>query len=186
MRMFIGSPAKMIPEIEPIMAIISNMQNLRAVGLNNFHLTYLFLGEINPKEMDHVVMELNKISCKKLSAKVSGIRALPNIYHPRVIVLSLECPYLDQLYNRISLLLPEYANGEKKFLPHITIARVRNGTAIPDISRLPIVEGMLQINELCLFQSILTPEGAIYERIWCGQLPPAHAGGMSREGQRKS
>ena len=37
----------MIPEIEPIMVSISNIQNLKVVGLNNFHLTYLFLGEIN-------------------------------------------------------------------------------------------------------------------------------------------
>jgi 2'-5' RNA ligase len=170
MRMFIGSPAKMIPELEPIMAIISNMQNLRAVGLNNFHLTYLFLGEINLKETEHVVMELNKISCKKFPAKISGIRALPNIYHPRVIVLSLESPHLDQLYNSISLLLPEYANNEKKFLPHITIARVRNRNSIPDISRLPTGEGMLPINELCLFKSILTREGSIYERIWCNEF----------------
>ena len=170
MRMFIGSPAKMIPELEPIMAIISNMQNLRAVGLNNFHLTYLFLGEINLKETEHIVMELNKISCKKFSAKISGIRALPNIYHPRVIVLSLESSHLDQLYNSISLLLPEYANNEKKFLPHITIARVRNRNSIPDISRLPTGEGMLPINELCLFKSILTREGSIYERIWCNEF----------------
>ena len=170
MRMFIGSPAKMIPEIEPIMVSISNIQNLKVVGLNNFHLTYLFLGEINLKETEHVVMELNKISCKKFSAKISGIKALPNIHHPRVIVLLLESPYLDQLYNRISLLLPEYANNEKKFLPHITIARVRNGNPIPDISRLPIGEGMLPIDELCLFKSILTREGSIYERFWCNEF----------------
>lgn len=154
----------MIPELEPIMASIYNIQNLKVVRLNNFHLTYLFLGEINLKETDHIVMELNKISCKKFSAKISGIRALPNIYHPRVIALQLESPDLDQLYNRISLLLPEYTNNENKFLPHITIARVRNGTPIPDISRLPIWEGMLPI----------------------GQLPLAHAGGLSREEQRKS
>ena len=170
MRMFIGSPAKMIPEIEPIMASISNIQNLKVVGLNNFHLTYLFLGEINLKETEHIVMELNKISCKRFSAKFSGIRALPNIYHPRVIVLSLESPHLDQLYNSISLLLPEYANDEKKFLPHITIARVRNVNPIPDISLLPIEEGMLPIDELCLFKSILTREGSIYERIWCNEF----------------
>ena len=88
----------------------------------------------------------------------------------RAIVILLESPYLDQLYNRISLLLSEYANNEKKFLPHITIARVRNRNSIPDISRLPTGEGMLPINELCLFKSILTREGSIYERIWCNEF----------------
>ena len=74
------------------------------------------------------------------------------------------------IYNRISLLLSEYANNEKKFLPHITIARVRNVNPIPDISLLPIEEGMLPIDELCLFKSILTREGSIYERIWCNEF----------------
>lgn len=174
MRMFIASPVHITPEIESTVNSLSNIQNLKLTGINNFHITYLFLGEINVNEANHIIGQLKQISSNKISARVSGIMAFPNISHPRVIVIVAESPCLLNLHDSVLRLLPEYKNIGRKFLPHITIARVKNGTTLPDISRLSTTlsttHGRVSIKEMCLFKSVLTYEGPLYERIYCREF----------------
>jgi 2'-5' RNA ligase len=170
MRMFIASPVKITPEIESIVNGLSSNENLKITGLNNFHLTYLFLGEISLKESNSIIKKLERISTNTFQAKISSITAFPDFHHPRVIVLVLESPFFYDLYNSILKVLPEYRNSRREFMPHITIARVKNRNTAPDVSRLVISEGMLLIDQLCLFKSTLTPEGPLYERIYCSEF----------------
>ena len=170
MRMFIASPLKITPGIESIVNELSGNRNLRITGLNNFHLTYLFLGEVDPRESNRIVVNLEKIFSNKFRAKISGITLFPDIYHPRIIVLILESPFFNDIYNSILRLLPEYQNSNREFLPHITIARIRNGSVAPRVSKLAIPDELISIDQLCLFKSVLTREGAVYERIYCNEF----------------
>ncbi len=170
MRMFIASPVRLSREIESSINGISSTENLRVTEFNNIHLTYLFLGEIDLKEANHIQEELTKISVNKFSTKISGITAFPDTLHPRVIVMVLESLYIYNLYNSIIKVFPEYDRDRRKFMPHITIARIRKGSACPDLSNFPVHNGMVEINEVCLFRSLLTRSGAVYEKVSCRGL----------------
>ncbi|WP_298279741.1 RNA 2',3'-cyclic phosphodiesterase [Ferroplasma sp.] len=170
MRMFIASPVKLTREIEDIIKVLSGNKNLRVTEPNNFHLTYLFLGDVNIMESNRITSEMKNISGKKFGAKISGMTAFPDIYHPKVIALVLESQFFEVLYNSILKRLPEYKNSNRGFLPHITIARVRNRGTMPWISHMVIQNETLGIDRICLFKSTLTREGPIYESIYCNEF----------------
>ena len=168
--MFIASDVKASPEIESLARSLFNQGNLKVTDLNNLHLTYLFLGDINKKESDRISTELEKINSNKISAKICGITAFPDNVHPRVIAMVLESPYLYGIYNSIIHLFPEYKQNNMKFIPHITIARNRRSSSKPNISGLSMLDGILLIDNVCLFKSNLTQKGPIYERIICNKF----------------
>ena len=170
MRMFIASPIKLNLELESYISGLSGTENLRVTEFNNVHLTYLFLGEIDLKEANHIEEELKKISLNKFSAKISGITAFPDALHPRVIVMVLEGDYIYKLYNSIIKLFPGYDRDRRKFMPHITIARIRKGSAGPDMSNFTVHNDIVAIDEVCLFRSVLTRNGAVYEKVSCRGL----------------
>ena len=170
MRIFIGSPIGITPEIETMAKSLSYLPGLRFTGINNFHLTYLFLGKIDVNKARHIIEQLKKISGNKISARFSGIRYFPNVQIPRLIAIIPESPYFMNLHNSILGLLPEYKNIDRQFSPHITVARLKNGTLLPDISKLGNIHGILSIDQICLFKSTLTHEGSLYERVYCKRL----------------
>ncbi|WMT50433.1 MAG: RNA 2',3'-cyclic phosphodiesterase [Ferroplasma sp.] len=167
MRMFIASHIRITPEIESLVKSLSSNKNLKVTALNNFHLTYLFLGDISSKESDRVADEIKKISGVKFTVKISGITAFPDINHPRVIVLVLKSEFLSEIYNSILRLLPEYENSNQKFLPHITIARARKSGVGLGILSPAVPDGALTIDNLCLIKSVLTREGPVYQSVYC-------------------
>ena len=170
MRMFIASPVRITPEIESLINSLFNKENFRIIEPNNIHITYLFLGEVNENESCYISGKLEKIIINKISARICGISAFPGINRPRVIVISLESPHLNEVYNSIIDVLPEYKRNNTKFLPHITIARVRKSSIRPDISGLYMDDETLLIDEICLFKTNLTHDGAVYERIMCNKF----------------
>jgi 2'-5' RNA ligase len=170
MRMFIASPISLNQEIKSSIINIFCMENARSTEFNNIHLTYLFLGDINLTEANHIKEELKKISVNKFTAKISVIIAFPDTGHPRVIVMFLESLYIYNLYNSIIKLFPAYDGDRRKFMPHITIARIRKGSACPDLSNFPVHNSIVEINEVCLFMSLLNRSRVVYEKVSCRGL----------------
>ncbi len=142
------------------------------VSLENMHLTLKFIGDLEEERIEILKKELRKISSvNKFKVQIKGIKIfIKNRKDPSVIFTSVEKS--EELYNlvkeiEVSLKKAEIELPEKKFVPHITLGRIKQ---INDNS---ILEGIIEdfgeevfqdeyCKEFILYESTLTPKGSIY------------------------
>ncbi len=170
--------------------IVSQVRGRGAAGValarpDSIHLTLKFLGDISKAQVD--AME------RAVTVAVSGVPALsltlgragvfPSVGSPRVLWVGLEGDLdgLAELQRSVEQATEAmgFARERRRFSPHLTIGRVRNG-ARPEQTRRAI-EGLLaakvpadvrlDVRSVDLVRSILLPSGAIYERL--AQFPLA-------------
>ena len=146
-------------------------QLIRWISEENLHLTLHFLGEQPLSLVQTIAGKLaDKISshnCFRLHA--SQIFYFPMSDRPKVIAAYCDRPDellnlksdLDKVLNRFHI-----TNGGQRFSPHISLARLKNGKSVklPKIPILP-VNLSIPIDQVTLYQSQLTPQGARYTPI---------------------
>jgi 2'-5' RNA ligase len=140
------------------------------------HLTLKFLGEIQPRDLTGIDEVLQKIaaSAPPTGARVRGMGSFPHLRRPRVIWVGIE-PDDDQLaalQASIEAGLQElgFAREKRRFSPHLTIGRVRSGRGKDKLvaavdANAGIDLGRIRIEEITLYESDLTPRGAIYTAL---------------------
>ncbi|PIP67720.1 MAG: RNA 2',3'-cyclic phosphodiesterase [Candidatus Omnitrophica bacterium CG22_combo_CG10-13_8_21_14_all_43_16] len=143
---------------------------------DQMHLTLKFLGNIGWDKVQKISETLSVISDSFKSFKIgfSAIGAFPNLDHPRVIWLGIDKGQesLKILNGKIEAGLEKagFAKEDREFSPHLTLARIRSPKNISNLVKL-IGEknltpaGELLIDKLTLFQSALTPKGAVYTAL---------------------
>src|SRR2546423_12566055 len=130
------------------------------------HLTLQFLGNISTADVEQIQPRLAGIM-KPLHLRAHGLGGFPSSRNPRVIWVGLEGD-IDQLKAVQGAI--EQATGrseERKFHPHLTIGRVREGrrfTANLDQWK-DHNFGEWNVRELLLMQSKLSPKGATHSVI---------------------
>ncbi|WP_393971065.1 RNA 2',3'-cyclic phosphodiesterase [Oxyplasma meridianum] len=169
-RCFIASPIPIDGEIYSLLKQVSMFPSLRVPNTENLHLTYLFLGEIDEKKAVDISESIIKPALKRVESGFSRITVFPDASRPRVLVLLLHNPEIIGIYRSISEILPQFASGSKKFLPHVTIGRFGKNAVMPDINKLKIPEKKVLIARICLYKSTLTESGPVYKDIACNQL----------------
>ena len=175
--------------------IVSQVRGTGAAGValvrpDAIHLTLKFLGDISKAQID-VVERAVKVAVSgipELSLTLGHAGVFPSVGSPRVLWVGLEGDLdgLAELQRSVEQAteVVGFARERRRFSPHFTIGRVRNG-ARPEQTRRAI-EGLLaakvpadvrlDVRSVDLVRSILLPSGAIYERL--AQFPlagPAHA-----------
>jgi len=140
------------------------------------HLTLKFLGNIPTKQIPEISNAIEQASkgIPPFHLQIASLGAFPNINQPRVLWVGIkgETASLQGLQQKIdSSLVPlGFAEEKRSFTPHLTLARVREGTSLIDRkgfgelvmstnfeSKYPI-----SVETINLMKSQLTPEGAIY------------------------
>ncbi len=142
----------------------------------NLHVTVAFLGEINEKRTEEVIKKLSKIAgnYKPFECTLSKIEAIPK-KSPRVIWVSLdESNTLSKLTEEIKQALM-LKSEDRKFAPHITIARVKTKRFNKSTRNLPVLMDLFnnlkieplkfEVREIKIMQSILKKEGPEYVLI---------------------
>ena len=176
MRAFLGIS---IPEDlkQRIMQIQDNFADfdIKFVEIENLHFNLRFFEEIEDDKIEKLRMILEE-TCKHFEPfeiNISGLGTFPNKNYIRVIWIGVKDGYqafitlaeaIDSALNNLGFL------REEKFVPHLTLGRVRSGRnkdelllTIRKIENMEI--GKMIVNEIKLFQSILTPNGPIYKEI---------------------
>ncbi|MBS1518143.1 MAG: RNA 2',3'-cyclic phosphodiesterase [Bacteroidetes bacterium] len=139
-----------------------------------YHITLFFIGEVNAeksKEIESSLSDLRFNFTKNLiSFKITKVNAFPNFRYPRVLILDAENEKGETLI--LSETVKEFMRkagfvSDKKFHPHITLARVKrdrkvNLTSIKDLF---IPEIRFSINKFSLMESRLSPGGAEHSLI---------------------
>lgn len=165
------------PHKQKISGLISSLKSsdadIRWLAENQMHLTLKFLGNIQQDSVKNISQILRSIAMdtNAFTMDLTGIGAFPNIKHPKVIWLGIEKGSLsiNILSDKIEQGLEHlgFKREKRLFKPHLTLGRVKSLKNIKKL--LDIIakikfqcEEFILINKIILFQSTLTPKGAVY------------------------
>lgn len=134
-----------------------------------FHLTLQFIGDVDHNTFHSIVETLSEVRMTDFELLIKGVGFFPQKKSPRILWAGLEknealFQLQKKIENRIRRLHVPLEN--RKFHPHITLARLRNPSSDQ-------IGGYLMQNNLfktppflvqsfSLYSSVLTPHGAVY------------------------
>lgn len=139
------------------------------------HITLKFLGDIEEKQLIKLNEAIKIIAQKinKFSISINKTGVFPNAKKARVLWLGLK-DESDNLMIMHQLLETElislgFAKEEKKFTPHLTIARIREPNKAEKLVEKHLSNNFepikFQVSEIVIYESILAPTGSTYQKI---------------------
>lgn len=149
----------------------SDSARINYVKSQNIHLTLKFFGDIDEDKKKEICDVVNKVTSQynEYKLKLVNVGAFRNINNPRVIWIGIKdkttvdlIRELDSEFEKIGF------EKERSYTPHITIGRVKN---INDKAKLKDTlkslqkeyYGKMEVKEIHLKSSTLTPSGPIYK-----------------------
>ena len=144
-----------------------NLQQIRWIPDENYHLTLAFLGDVEYVLMSSLKLELEKILSYKKSVpfRFSEITPFPFSDTPKFIAAMLEqSDELMKLQHNIVKCIRDFGLTleRRHFAPHVTLGRLksRNRKSLTFQPKQILLEGLYK--QIVIFQSELTPKGAVY------------------------
>jgi 2'-5' RNA ligase len=140
------------------------------------HLTLKFLGNIPYERVAETTEALRRAAQGILPfhLEISGLGAFPSLRQARVLWVGVrgEMDKLSRLQQNTDSALATlgFAKEERPFVPHLTLARIREGTSPPERKSFGELVGSamfedrysIEVEAVRLMRSQLTPAGAIY------------------------
>lgn len=170
---------KVVDEIDHSAKSSGFHKKIKVVEKENYHITLLFLGEIEgekaEEEIEKIKEVISKIKEKKFGIILTGVGGFP-AYSPRVVWVGIkeEDNTLKKLQGIHEILAKNLSYLTKQdFVPHITLGRVKFGKI--DLSQ--FTKEFKELNgykfmaeRIALYQSILTKKGPIYKKLYEKEL----------------
>ncbi|HQG66761.1 MAG TPA: RNA 2',3'-cyclic phosphodiesterase [Smithella sp.] len=140
------------------------------------HLTLKFFGDISRKDINNIstVVQKRVVAEQKLNLKIEKLGVFPDARRPRV----LWCGVTDDVEKLINLqrkLDSDFAAigfpaEDRSFKAHLTLARIKDPREITGMSEAlkkydSFKAGEFIADKLFLFQSNLSPQGAVYTKL---------------------
>ncbi len=146
------------------------------VDPGGIHLTLKFLGNIPSKRVTEITEAMGKVvqGISPFRLEISGLGAFPSLKQARVLWVGIggELDQLSTLQQNIDSVLAAlgFAREERPFVPHLTLARVREGASLPERRSFGELVGSaafedkypIEVEAVRLMRSQLTPAGALY------------------------
>lgn len=140
------------------------------------HLTLKFLGNIPSKRVAEITEAIEEAAqgIPPFHLEISGLGAFPSLRQARVFWVGVggEVDKLSGLQQNIDSALAAlgFAKEERPFVPHLTLARIREGASPPERRSFGELVGStifedkypVAVETIRLMRSQLTPAGAIY------------------------
>lgn len=171
MRVFVGIPLPLTAKkaiYDPLHPLRDKFNRVRWVAYENYHVTVAFIGEVETDAVDQISELLESVSHAPFKASGNRLGQFPRTGPPRVIHVPVEegsaecCAIYESVVETVRPFL--IRRPEKKYEPHITIARVKgkpNGGLVKEIE-LSEVCTEFTIDKFTLYLSELTPRGSKY------------------------
>ncbi|MBI4303902.1 MAG: RNA 2',3'-cyclic phosphodiesterase [Chloroflexi bacterium] len=150
----------------------------RWVDPENIHLTLNFLGNIDAAKTGEITeaMEEAAQGIPPFQLEVKELGVFPNLKRVQVVWVGIsgEVDKLMQLQQGLetNLAILGFAPEERKFTPHLTLARVRNEASFEERQKLgqliastQFEGGTIRVDAISLMRSELTRAGPIYTRL---------------------
>ncbi|MDR9459461.1 MAG: RNA 2',3'-cyclic phosphodiesterase [Dehalococcoidia bacterium] len=149
------------------------------VDPKGIHLTLKFLGNIAPDQVPRIIESITPStqSLSPLKLQLGKLGAFPNLQRPRVIWVAVtgEVKPLITLQQDVEQALAPlgFPPEGRSFSPHLTLGRLREQatpmerSSIGSIISATEFEGgpTLEVDQIFLMRSTLTPSGAIYNHL---------------------
>jgi len=146
------------------------------VAPGGIHLTLKFLGNIPSKRVTEITEAIEETArgISPFHLEISGLGAFPSLKQARVFWVGIggEVDKLSRLQQNIdsALAILGFAKEERSFVPHLTLARIRQGAPPPERRSFGELIGStvfedkyhVEVEAINLMRSQLTPAGAIY------------------------
>lgn len=138
----------------------------------NLHLTLKFLGEISEEKAEEVKLRLNRIKFPRFETKISEIGSFDNsrsTKYGQQIIVWLNMTNCEKLQKEIDRALKSLFPAEKRFMGHLTIARVKSIKNKKDffvaLEKIQIPKIEFNVKEFQLKESVLTRQDPEYKTI---------------------
>lgn len=171
----IDLPREVIKEISGIQKTLKN-RNLftgKFTEPENLHLTLKFLGEIDEEKIKQVNERLSNIKFEKFDAGVGEVGVF-NKNYVKIIWIKLNGKGIYELQKIIDENLEGIFIKEKRFMGHITIARVKHLSnkkeLLEYLDSIKPSKIKFNVDKFFLKKSLLKPEGPIYSDLFTFDL----------------
>ena len=147
---------------------------IKYVELHNLHLTLKFFGDIDTNGLDLLKDAIDNVVSQfdPFKIRITGCGAFPNTNHIKVIWVGIEDDaVIRDLHDRLD---KEFArlgfDRDKRFSTHLTVGRMKSAKN-KNLVREVIEEyddfeiGEMEVTNISLKKSTLTPAGPIYEDL---------------------
>jgi 2'-5' RNA ligase len=164
MRIFISIklPTKILMKIKEVQENLPEFFG-KKTEIKNLHLTLKFLGEISFEKMEEIKEKLKEINFEKFEAKVEKIGFFDK---PKSGIVWLEINSCLPLQKEIDKILDGIFDEEKRFMGHLTIARVKKvkdkKLFFKKLNQIKIPNIFFIVDKFYLMQSKLKKEGPEY------------------------
>ncbi len=148
-------------------------RGIKAVELENLHITLKFLGEVDERRLILIDRKLREIKFSPFRIKFKGIGYFPNERFPRVVWVGVEGNEIRELAKAVEEKMKKIGfKKDKEFLAHMTIGRVKRidkatkEKMTKELEEFNIEFGEMIVDKFKLKKSTLTPKGPIYEDVF--------------------
>ncbi len=157
-----------------------NLQG-RFAKTRSFHLTLQFLGNIEEEQIP-VIAEILEQAGKGVAPfdlEVGRLGVFPHLTNPRVVWIGAEpVDALMKLQSKIQQGLEPlgFPQENRDFHPHLTLLRLKSRKNLGGLREYlqaegpPQQAGVIQVEQIHLYQSILKPQGAEYHKLFTARL----------------
>ena len=171
MRLFI---AALLPqEIHKLLSSYTNTLKKNIHGVKwekseKLHITLKFLGSVDDDQVSQITHTTSQLTSKYAPFKISLTQfgAFPSLNNPRVLYAGLTSNNLLSKFQSVletRLCDLGFEKDNRKFTPHVTLARVKKRLDLRAIPR--IREKTFHITQIALIKSELRPEGSVYTPV---------------------
>ena len=149
-------------------------QPLRWLPPQNLHITLAFLGNVRESDIERLAGLAEQVVSRHSSAELvfNKLGWLPSPHKPKVLVLEPEASSaLQKLQSDLTreLRAKGYSVENRRYRPHISLARVKGQLSAGGLqSEQTVITSSM--DELVLFESQLTPQGAKYHPLFAVPL----------------
>ena len=175
-RAFIAAEVPFSTELERYsMAVKASGAPVKMVDLRNIHITLKFLGDTDEGLVPDIerVMKSAVAGVPPFRMRLKGAGAFPNLGRISVVWAGIEgAENLGAIARKIDEGLKPlgFEPEKRRFSPHVTIARVRDGRNTRELAQ--VIRdweagefGEVTVNSIILKKSVLTPRGPVYSDV---------------------
>lgn len=175
-RTFIAvDPGKIIRDhLVSLQRKLESAADVNWVEPNNLHLTLLFLGEVDERDLLDVCRAVSEVTAQlpAFTMSVEGTGCFPNLRRPRVLWVGLkqgarEIALLHDALEKPLLKLGCYRREVREYTPHITLGRIKTEEPTTRLAASLTKHqtwsaGESAVNEVQVMSSELKPAGPVY------------------------
>jgi 2'-5' RNA ligase len=160
------------PAAEALCNLCFGIPGAKWVSKDQLHLTLRFIGDADDSELLEISDILEDINCSQFSLTLKSAGYFPPHRKPDVLWVGIDkSDELDLLKAEIECRLRElgFDKEERKFHPHVTLARLKPEAPIDMITGFLSANSLfkvesLPITEFHLYSSVLTTSGAVHTK----------------------